>query len=47
MRLLNQRFGPLRPEVKRRISAIESAEELTRVAEKVYRVESLAELGLS
>ena len=47
LRLLRQRFGELSAEARRRVGAIASAEELGRLAEKVYQVESLEELGLA
>ncbi len=47
LRLLKERFGGLSSEVRRRVSAIESTEELTRLAARVYQVHSLEELGLA
>ncbi len=46
LRLLGQRFGSLSSEVQSRVAAITSAEELSGLAERVYQVESLEELGL-
>ncbi len=45
--LLGQRFGSLSQEVQRRVAAIASPEELSRLAKRVYQVESLEELGLA
>ncbi len=47
LRLLSQKFGRQPAAVRGRVAAIESAEELSRLAEKVYRVGSLEELGLA
>lgn len=47
LRLLGQRFGSLSSEVQRQVAAIASADELSRLAERVYQVESLEELGLA
>ncbi len=47
LRLLGQRFGNLTSEARRRVAAIASAEELSRLGERVYQVESLEELGLA
>ena len=47
LRLLRERFGSLSSEARRRVSNIESAEELTRLAARVYQVQSLEELGLA
>ena len=46
VRLLAQRFGPLSPAVRRRVEAITSAAELTRLAERLVTAGSLAELEL-
>ena len=45
--LLKQRFGSLSSEARSRLSAIESTEELTRLAAKAFQVRSLEELGLA
>ena len=47
LRLLGQRFGSLSAEARRRVSSMASAEELSRLAERVYQAESLEELGLA
>ena len=47
IQLLKERFGSLSSEARRRISKIESTEELTRLAARVYQVHSLEELGLA
>jgi flagellar biosynthesis/type III secretory pathway protein FliH len=44
---LERRFPPLPDEVSRRLSAIDSQAELTRLAEKVISARSLEELGLA
>ena len=44
--LLERRFSPLPGGVSQRLSAIDSAEELTRLADKVLSARSLEELGL-
>jgi hypothetical protein len=44
---LESRFPPLPDEVSRRLSAIESKDELTRLAERVLSARSLEELGLA
>ncbi|MCP4592785.1 MAG: DUF4351 domain-containing protein [bacterium] len=46
LHLLSQRFGSLPASIKRRIEAISSVQELTRLAESVLKVDSLEELGL-
>src|SRR4029077_824828 len=46
LHFLEQRFSPLPGGVSQRLSAIDSAEELTRLAEKVLSARSLQELGL-
>jgi len=46
LRLLSQRFGTLPAGIKRRIEAISSVQELTRLAESVLKVDSLEELEL-
>ncbi len=46
-RMLARRFGKLSAESQRRLSAIVSSEDLARLAEKVYQVETLEELGLA
>ncbi len=46
LHLLSQRFGTLPASIKRRIEAISSVQELTRLAESVFKVDSLEELGL-
>ena len=43
---LEQRFGPLPEASRRRLEAIESSDELTRLAQLVLSASSLAELGL-
>lgn len=47
LRLLRERFGSLSSKARRRVSDIESAEELARLAARVYQVQSLEELGLA
>lgn len=47
LHLLERRFSPLPGSVPQRISAIDSAEELTRLAERVLSARSLEELGLA
>jgi flagellar biosynthesis/type III secretory pathway protein FliH len=44
---LERRFSPLPDEVSRRLSAIESKDELTQLAERVLSARSLEELGLA
>ena len=44
---LERRFSPLPDEVGRRLSAIDSKDELTRLAERVLSARSLEELGLA
>ena len=44
---LARRFSPLPDEVSRRLSAIDSKDDLTRLAEKVLSARSLEELGLA
>jgi len=46
LRLLRQRFGRVPASIKCRIEAITSVQELTRLAERVLKVDSLEELGL-
>ncbi len=46
LHLLSQRFGRVPASIKRRIEAISSVQELTRLAESVLKVDSLEELGL-
>jgi hypothetical protein len=46
-RLLARRFGPLPRTALGRLAAIRSTEELVRLAERVERARSLAELGLA
>lgn len=45
--LLKDRFGSLSEEVRRRVSAIESPEELTRLAAKAFQAHSLEDLKLA
>ena len=47
VRLLGQRFGSVSSEVLGRIGAMTSVEELSGLAERVYQVDSLDELGLA
>lgn len=47
LRLLNERFGSLSTDVRRRVSAIDSVNELTRLATRTLTVKSLKELGLT
>ena len=47
IRLLSKRFGSLSAQVQRRLAAISSTEELSRLAERMYQVETLEELGLA
>lgn len=47
LRLLTQRFGELPSTVRRRVGAIRSFDRLTGLAERVFAVRSLEELGLS
>lgn len=47
LRLLGKRFSPLPPAVMRRVSHIESLEELGRLAERILEARSLSELGLA
>ncbi len=47
LRLLKERFGGLSAEVRRKVSAIESADELTQLATQTLHVQSLEELGLA
>jgi predicted transposase/invertase (TIGR01784 family) len=44
---VEQRFGPLSEETQRRVEAISSMEELTRILRKIMNAGSLADLGLS
>ncbi len=46
LRLLTERFGGISAETQRKVSAIDSAEELTRLAARMFQVQSLEELGL-
>ena len=43
---LEERFGPLRPEVQERLESL-SAEQLTELARGLLRAKSLQELGLA
>jgi hypothetical protein len=45
--LLKERFGSLSSEVRRKVSDIKSADELTRLATRALRARSLEELGLA
>jgi len=47
LRQLQQRFAPLPASVIQRVSALESTEELTRLAERVLSARSLEELGMA
>jgi flagellar biosynthesis/type III secretory pathway protein FliH len=47
LRQLQQRFAPLPASAAQRVSAIDSTEELTRLADKVLSARSLEELGLA
>lgn len=47
MQLLVRRFGELSDKTLRRLRAIVSPEELANLAERVYQVDSLEELGLA
>ena len=47
LRLLTQRFGQLPAGVRRQVTAIDSVEDLGRLAERVYQAGSLEELGLA
>jgi hypothetical protein len=47
LHLLERRFSPLPGGLPQRLSAIDSAEELTRLAERVLSARSLEELGLA
>jgi hypothetical protein len=47
LHLLSQRFGTPSEQVRRRISAITSSQELTRLAERLVQVDSAEELGLA
>jgi Domain of unknown function (DUF4351) len=47
LHLLKERFGRLSSEVHRQVSAIESADELTRLATRALQVQTLDELGLA
>jgi hypothetical protein len=47
LRLLERRFAPLPGGLPQRLAAIDSAEELTRLAEKVLSARSLEEMGLA
>ncbi len=44
--LLEQRFGSVPDAVRRRVKALESPDDLTRLAGRVSTADSLAELGL-
>ena len=47
LQLLKERFGSLSSDVRRKVSAIESTDELTQLASRLYQVKSLEELGLA
>jgi hypothetical protein len=47
LHLLSQRFGAPSETVRRRVSAITSSQELTRLAERLVQVDSPEELGLA
>jgi len=47
LHLLSQRFGAPSEQVRRRVSAIRSSQELTRLAERLVQVDSAEELGLA
>lgn len=47
LRLMRQRFGRLSAGVRRQVGAIDSVEDLARLAEKVHQAGSLEELGLA
>ena len=47
IRILGQKFGSQSAEAQRRVGSITSVEELNRLAEKLYQVESLEELGIA
>ena len=47
LQLLSGRFGSLPSVARRRVAAMTSAEELTRLATEVHQVESLEDLGLA
>ena len=47
LELLAERFGSPSEEIKRRIAAVTSAEELKRLAARVFKVDSPEELGLA
>ena len=44
---LEQRFGSLSEDTRRRVEAIDSAEELAELLKKLWSASSLAELGLA
>ncbi|HEY3491572.1 MAG TPA: Rpn family recombination-promoting nuclease/putative transposase [Solirubrobacterales bacterium] len=44
---LEQRFGPLSEDTRRRVEAIDSAEDLAELLKKLWSASSLAELGLA
>ena len=46
LNLMTRRFGPLPRDVERRVRAIDSAERLSRVAERILDVERVEDLGL-
>ena len=47
LRLLNQRFGEVPESVRRKVEAIDDTEPLAELAEKVYEVRSIDDMGLS
>jgi hypothetical protein len=46
LRQLSQRFGAISPEVRARVEAIDSLDELGGLADRILEVKSLEELGL-
>ena len=46
LRLLDQRFGSVPPKVQKKVEKISSMDRLTELAEKVFAVQSLDEMGL-
>jgi hypothetical protein len=47
LRLLKQRFGPVPETVRSKVEAIQEIEPLSHLAERVYEVDSIDEMGLS
>ncbi|HXU46534.1 MAG TPA: DUF4351 domain-containing protein, partial [Thermoanaerobaculia bacterium] len=47
LRLLDQRFGHVTPALRRRVEAIRSLDELGAIADRIFEVQAIEELGLA